>query len=283
MKLEALANPTATAATPTLEASGSRSIANISPGLFVHERPTVISSLPNLIFMKFRFINLTDAAIVAAWIEVNGPDGQRISPLSMHNVTSLQNWAPVPDSRQKADVVAREVYLKAMRQIASSVAVVTTDGQERRHGATVTAFCSVSADPPTLLVCLRTDSRISGAVKTNGVFTLSILPEAAEEQARAFTGEFDNFRADRFEGSALVERAGLAPAIGGALGFFCRVVRFEVQDSHTIFIGRVGEIIGGGPYPLTYLNGAYGCVQRDTQDDAAKKLPVSTARANQSK
>ncbi|MGL4441057.1 MAG: flavin reductase family protein [Bosea sp. (in: a-proteobacteria)] len=191
--------------------------------------------------------------------------------MSMLDLSCMQHLAATPDGRQSSDFVARETYLKAMRQIASSVAVVTTDGQAGRHGATVTAFCSVSADPPTLLVCLRTDSRISAAVTANGVFTLSVLPASATQTARAFAGEFDKVLTDRFEGSALVERDGLAPAIGGALGVFCRVVRFEMQDSHTIFMGRVGEIMAGGPYPLTYLNGAYGCVQRDMPGDGATK------------
>ena len=54
----------------------------------------------------------------------------------------------------------REEFIEALRGVASSVSVVTTDGAAGRHGATVSAFCSVSADPPTLLVCLRGQSRI---------------------------------------------------------------------------------------------------------------------------
>jgi flavin reductase (DIM6/NTAB) family NADH-FMN oxidoreductase RutF len=50
-----------------------------------------------------------------------------------------------------------------MRRVASSVTVVTTDGAAGRFGTTVSAFSSVSADPPTVLVCLFAQSRIAKA------------------------------------------------------------------------------------------------------------------------
>ena len=63
------------------------------------------------------------------------------------------------------DLVSRERFVGAMREVAASVTVVTTDGPCGRHGATVSAFSSVSADPPTVLVCLHADSRIAKAVE----------------------------------------------------------------------------------------------------------------------
>lgn len=168
---------------------------------------------------------------------------------------------------------SREGYIKAMRQIAGSVAVVTTDGPAGRLGATVTAHCSVSADPPTLLVCLRTASRICRAVETNGVFTLNIMPENAHAVARAFSGEFDDVRPDRFEGIELIERTGLAPAIAGVVSFACRVQRTEGQESHTIVIGRVAATVADDQLPLTYLDGAYRGVRRE---------PISAGNENRS-
>lgn len=168
----------------------------------------------------------------------------------------------MPDLHSKADA-SREGYVKAMRQIAGSVAVVTTDGRAGRLGATVTAHCSVSADPPTLLVCLRTASRICSAVEANGVFTLNIMPENAHALARAFSGEFDDVRPDRFEGIALIEREGLAPAIEGVVSFACRIERTERQESHTIVIGKVAGTIADEQLPLTYLDGAYRAVSRE--------------------
>ena len=68
-----------------------------------------------------------------------------------------------PTNDQTVQLAARDAYVHAMRRVASSVAVVTTDGPAGCHGATVSAFSSVSADPPTILVCLRGGSRIAAA------------------------------------------------------------------------------------------------------------------------
>jgi flavin reductase (DIM6/NTAB) family NADH-FMN oxidoreductase RutF len=164
--------------------------------------------------------------------------------------------------------VSRDAYVAGMRQIAGTVGVVTTDGPLGRVGATVTAFCSVSADPPALLVCLRSASRICEAVKANRTFTLNILKEDDHAIARVFAGEFDASRADRFQGVALVEHQGLSPSIRGALSFACRTARTEVQDSHTLFIGRVLDVAPTALMPLTYHDGRYGGVRGGPPDTA---------------
>ena len=75
----------------------------------------------------------------------------------------------------------RQDFINAMRTVASSVSVVTTDGPVGRHGATVSAFCSVSADPPTLLVCLNSGSRIARTVAENGQFYPKKIQATLEE------------------------------------------------------------------------------------------------------
>ncbi|MFN3643607.1 MAG: flavin reductase family protein [Gemmobacter sp.] len=158
----------------------------------------------------------------------------------------------------------RSAYLRSMRQVAGAVAVVTTDGAAGRHGATVTAFCSVSADPPTLLVCLRGGSRIAQAVASNGVFTLSVLPEEAVTVARIFAGEFDRDCGDRFGRVALVDLPGLAPAIAGSVSLACRVVKSERHESHVIFLGRVIALDHRVLAPLVYRDGRY-CALRHAE------------------
>lgn len=153
---------------------------------------------------------------------------------------------------------SRRAFLEGMRQVATSVTVVTTDGPAGRHGATVSAFASVSADPPTVLVCLRTDSRIGSAVVRNGVFTVSVLAEQDQEVARAFAGAFDATRADRFDGIHLEDFPGLAPGIEGASCFACTVVEVVQQHTHTIVIGHVAQVASTGQPPLLYHGAAYG-------------------------
>ena len=147
---------------------------------------------------------------------------------------------------------ARDAFIRAMRSVASSVTVVTTDGPAGRHGATVSAFSSVSADPPTTLICLRDASRIARAVLRNNAYTVNVLPQSSREIANRFAGCDDERLEDRFEGIACD-----GTAIRGATVFACRVAQTVISGSHRIFIGHVTEVHHGGRAPLAYLDGAY--------------------------
>ena len=49
----------------------------------------------------------------------------------------------------------RESFIAAMRCAASTVTVVTTAGDAGRCGVTVSAMSSISADPPSVLICVN--------------------------------------------------------------------------------------------------------------------------------
>ena len=157
---------------------------------------------------------------------------------------------------------SRRDFLQGMRQVASSVAVVTTVGPGGRHGATVSAFASVSADPPTILVCLRSASRIAEAVRRNGVFTVSVLAEEQVHLARLFAGEFDHTRADRFADVLLVPFPGLAPGIANASIFACTVTETMQQHTHSVVFGQVAHVATSRRQPLLYHGGSYTLLQR---------------------
>lgn len=149
----------------------------------------------------------------------------------------------------------RADFIAAMRGVDASVTVVTTDGPAGRHGATVSAFSSVSADPPSALVCLHGRSRIAGTVCDNGAFCVNVLPRGRDDIARRFAGAEDGRVADRFEGVALAP--GALPRIEGAATFSCMLSAVIPHGTHLICIGRVTRVAAGAPTPLTYLNGAY--------------------------
>lgn len=162
--------------------------------------------------------------------------------------------------------VDRTAYVTAMRAVASSVTVVTTDGSAGRLGATVSAFSSVSADPPTALVCLRSESRIARAVAENGRFNVNLLLQDQRMIADRFAGAHDHEVSDRFEGIALNGKK--VPAILGASVFCCETTQTVVSGSHTIFIGHVTDLTDSAQNPLAYLNGTYhSVVPQDVRND----------------
>lgn len=156
--------------------------------------------------------------------------------------------------------LTRDAFIGAMRHVAATVTVVTTDGPAGgRMGATVSAFTSLSADPPSVLVCLKSDSRIARAVRANEVFCVNVLPEDAVDVARAFAGVFDDDQPDRFGAlDATLTEAG--PVLPRATAFACRLNRALEHGSHTICIGDVTGISNAGEKPLTYMSGTFHVV-----------------------
>ena len=152
-------------------------------------------------------------------------------------------------------LVDRDVFIAAMRGVASTVTVVTTDGPAGRHGCTVSAFSSVSADPPSVLVCLNASNRITPMILQNGGFTVNILPDDAVEIAARFAGAHDADFPDRFTGIALAEasRSGLACATA----LHCTTAQTMTAGSHEIVVGHVHDINGQAGLPLAYLDGAF--------------------------
>ena len=158
---------------------------------------------------------------------------------------------------------ARDAFVAAMRQVAATVTVVTSDGPAGRMGATVSAFTSLSADPPTVLVCLKTDSRIAKSVAANGVFTVNVLHEDAIELAQRFAGAFDDETPDRFHGTEVTPTE-FGPILPRATAFTCRLEQSYVHSTHLICIGAVTGISNAGEKPLTYMHGAFHVVRPKT-------------------
>jgi flavin reductase (DIM6/NTAB) family NADH-FMN oxidoreductase RutF len=167
--------------------------------------------------------------------------------------------------------VDRDAFLAAMRQVAATVTVVTTDGISGRAGATVSAFSSLSADPPSVLVCLRIDSRIARAVIENGAFCVNILPEDSTDIADRFAGRHDGWITDRFSGIDCYGTPGTAPLIEGATGFACDLAQSVPSGSHHIVIGHVTSVFDAGTAPLAWRDGGYHrVVPKDTARCAAE-------------
>jgi len=159
--------------------------------------------------------------------------------------------------REVQALVPRAEFISAMRRVAASVTVVTTDGAAGRAGATVSAFSSVSADPPTVLICLHAESRIARFVSENKGFCVNVLTENSADIAERFAGRDDGEIGDRFSGIKASGRQGQAPVIDGATAFRCDLQRVLRSGSHLVVIGHVHEVLDGRAPPLTYREGAY--------------------------
>ena len=157
-------------------------------------------------------------------------------------------------------MVNRTLFIEAMRNVAQSVTIVTTMGENGSTGATVSAFSSLSADPPSVLVCLKSDSRIGLAVAQNKVFCVNVLPESARDLAERFAGQFDTEQPDRF-GAIKSTNTSSGAVLDGALAFECSLDKIISHGSHSICIGNVSAINHSNISPLVYMDGMFHIVR----------------------
>ncbi|KQW28650.1 4-hydroxyphenylacetate 3-monooxygenase [Rhizobium sp. Root274] len=147
-------------------------------------------------------------------------------------------------------------YREAMSHYAGHVQVVTSKHQGVRRGVTITAACSVSDNPPTVLVCLNNGNPSNDVLFESGFFALNSLAAHHETLAGAFAGFGKLSSEERFAlGSWRSLQTG-APVLEDALAAFdCRVVDRKVTATHTVLFGEVLAIQIGPKQPaLIYLD-----------------------------
>jgi DNA-binding transcriptional LysR family regulator len=153
-----------------------------------------------------------------------------------------------------------------MSYAACTVNVVTTDGPAGRHGVTVSAMVSVSADTPqpTLLVCIHQLSPVAAAVLANAVFCVNVLREDQAHISDSFAGRTGVHGEAKFECTHWTRQVTGAPrVVDGLVAFDCRVTASEHVGSHFVVFGQVLDIfVAGAGAPLIYANRAYGVPQR---------------------
>jgi len=164
------------------------------------------------------------------------------------------------------DPVLRQRFLNGMSHAACTVNVVTTDGVAGRHGVTVSAMVSVSADTPqpTLLVCIHHLSPVAGALLENGVFCVNVLREDQVHISDSFAGRSGAQGNAKFDCARWTSQVTGAPrVVDSMVAFDCQVIASERVGSHFVIFGSVQDIfVAGVGAPLIYANRAYGVPQR---------------------
>jgi flavin reductase (DIM6/NTAB) family NADH-FMN oxidoreductase RutF len=150
-------------------------------------------------------------------------------------------------------------FFDIMGAAPAAVTVVTTvDRAGRPHGLTAAAVCSVSADPPILLVCIDLRSRTLPAIRERGEFAVNFLAGEHPEVARRFASPV----ADRFESLDWTPGTLGVPLLSGvALAYAeCRLTSEQVVGDHLVLFGRVvdGQAPGPRTRPLMYFRHRFG-------------------------
>lgn len=151
--------------------------------------------------------------------------------------------------------VTKDEFRSAMSRFASGVTVVTMkDADSRAQGITVSAFTSLSLEPPLVLVCIDKRASLHNHLVEGAHFAVNILAEDQELISRRFASRDE----DRFSGTGYREGITGAPLLEGALGHIeCRVVHVYPGGDHSVIVGEVETANVTDGKPLVYFRGGY--------------------------
>lgn len=148
------------------------------------------------------------------------------------------------DSVSALSPVDAGTFTAGMALLAGAVNVVTTQGASGPSGFTATAVCSVSAEPPVLLVCLNESSSAAPAFGAADTLCVNTLSAAQAGVAQAFGGKVP--MAERFAAGRWRAGASGAPVLEGTLvSFEARIVQAQKMGTHRVLFCEVVAVHRG--------------------------------------
>jgi flavin reductase (DIM6/NTAB) family NADH-FMN oxidoreductase RutF len=163
----------------------------------------------------------------------------------------------VPNARCLVD---GDSFRETMSSLPTAVSVVTAlDSEGHPRGLTCSAVCSVSVDPPQILVCINQRNGSLSAIRHSGAFVVNVLGSSSASLSNKFASPVAEKFADVSWRPA--PNSGLPVLEGAAHAFIdCELTADITAGSHSILVGAV-QACGTdfeALHPLLYWRRAYG-------------------------
>ena len=156
--------------------------------------------------------------------------------------------------------IDRDLFRAVLGRFASGVTIITTvDSEGRDQGMTVSAFSSLSLDPPLVLVCIDHAASLWPALQHSDRFGVNMLASTQEALSRRFSSK----ESDRFDGVGFTRgNSGVALLDDTLASVECTVSARIAQGDHTILVGHVEAGAARDLQPLLYYRGGYASLTR---------------------
>ncbi|HSM56113.1 MAG TPA: flavin reductase family protein [Candidatus Sulfomarinibacteraceae bacterium] len=169
--------------------------------------------------------------------------------------------------------ISSEEFRNALRHFPAGVTIVTIKSGETIHGLTVSAFASVSPEPPLIMVAIDHRHSAYELLEEEGaVFAVNILHQDQVELSNRFAWLKDE---DRFDKGDWRTAATGAPVLADALAWLdCTIDSRHVAGTHSIYIGEVqaSATPRAEEAPLIYWNRGYrNLLRREVYPPAAEQ------------
>lgn len=161
-----------------------------------------------------------------------------------------------PTAQHTVDGALSAAFREVMAGVATPVSVITTvcrDGMP--YGTTVSAFASLSMDPPMVLVSLDRGSELLAQLQLTRRFGVNVLGVPQADLALVFARKGGS---GKFTGVTWEADHGL-PRLPGTPGWLaCDVATIVDGGDHVIALGTVVAAETGDGAPLTYHGRVFG-------------------------
>jgi flavin reductase (DIM6/NTAB) family NADH-FMN oxidoreductase RutF len=160
-----------------------------------------------------------------------------------------------PNEDTEFPLVPIDQFRSVMTQVASAVSVVTCALGGQPHGATVSAFASLSMEPPMMMMALNRHSELLHIILQARRFRINVLSADQQEIATWFASERSP---DRFIGPRWRYDDGLPLVFDAQAWITCALGEVLHGGDHAILLGYVKEAAAQPRPPLVRYARAYG-------------------------
>lgn len=137
----------------------------------------------------------------------------------------------------RVGLVDEAAFRAAMRRLAGAVCIIATGEPGSRAGLTATAVCSITADPPRLLVCINRKTQAHASFAANGRLSVNVLASDAERLAKRFAGMVAQAHGeDRFSEGAWSQLAAVPVLADACAAFACQIAETIPAGTHSMFL-----------------------------------------------
>lgn len=145
-------------------------------------------------------------------------------------------------------------FRQAMGNVAAAVSVVTVLHDGEPHGTTVSAFASLSMEPPMLLVSLDQRSALLGKLRIGSIVGVNVLAAHQDQVALRFAGK----GADKFDGIGWSIEGGAPALVERHAWVSISVSQLVAAGDHTLVLGDVLAAEASPNVGLTYWQRTFG-------------------------
>ena len=156
-------------------------------------------------------------------------------------------------------VISDDLFKDLMKRFASGVTLVTFNDNNTFGGLTVSSFCSLSMDPPLVLICIDRKVASHDSLAKNTYFGVNIC---SSEQGK-LAWDFANSKVDKNELIKSSEHEltdNGTPLLNGCLAAMeCSVKDMYEGGDHTIFVGQIENgTFDENAEPMVYYSSGLG-------------------------